>query len=224
MMTVYPEIRLDGAAELARSIDRVEKAIGRGTNRLGQTIAKEGLRIVVKLTPRARNRSRAASSKRGHEALFKQWEIVETISRGSAYRAVIQNKARLDNNFQGGLGLMLALEFGARPHAIPAGGLLTMMSWLQPRQVQLFAGSSRSGGSPRRGGGVITESFTRRRQKRMTVFTMKVKNHPGNRPFKMVSRARRQLQVTAGFMLRAFGKQLAAEYAGLSVVVGAPTR
>jgi hypothetical protein len=216
MSSLFVETRLDGAQEAIAGLSRLKNAIDRGATGLGRQLAKEGHRIVVKLTPRARNRARADWSKRGHPAIWRQWEIIESATARSQFSAVIRNQARLDGDIRGGIGLMLALEFGARPHDIVgrAGGVL---SWLQAGQVTRFLGGERSG-SIRRTGGIITESFERRRQRREIVYTMRVR-HPGHRPFRMVQRARRQLQVTAALMLRAYGTQLAQEYAGLRLSV-----
>ena len=215
-MTTYVETRLHGADEAIRALQRVEKAIERGTTTIGSRLSGEALRVVVKLTPRARNRSRAEWSKRGKPAVFKQWDRIEQITARGTYAAVIRNTASLDGNIRGGLGMMLALEYGAKRHQIRAksGGVL---SWLQAGAVHRFQGGQRSG-SVTRGGGIITETFERRKQKRGIVFTMAV-DHPGHKPFRMVARTRRQMQVTAGLMLRAFAEQLGREYTGFSVSV-----
>ena len=208
------EVRLEGAQEAIQALTRLEKAITKGTSTLGHRIAKEGERLVVKLTPRKRNRQRAPWSKRNKPPIYKQWEIAENLSQRGMYEAVIYNKAR--TKAMGGIALLGALEFGAPGHAIskPYPGLLC---WLQPRSMQLFEGGKREGRITR-GGGTVSESFSRRSAKRGYVYYRHV-DHPGHKPFRMVSRARRQLQVTAGIMLRAFGTELAQEYAGLKVTV-----
>lgn len=213
-MVPIVEVRLEGAQEAINALTRLEKAITGGASTLGHRIAKEGERLVIKLTPRKRNTQRAAWSRRNKPPIYKQWDIAEKLSQRGMYQAVIFNIARTKQ--MGGIALLGALEFGAKGHDIPKPypGLLC---WLQPRSMQLFEGGRREG-RVTRGGGTVSETFSRRSAKRGYVYTQHVK-HPGHKPFRMVSRARRQLQVTAAIMLRAFGTELAQEYAGLKVTV-----
>lgn len=206
----YAELRMDGARETLRGLERLQAAIQQGPRSIGRTLGREGLRVVTKLTPRSAQRGRESGTSRGHPSLAKQWELIEEITAMTMYRARVRNEASLTAE---GFAVLASVESGARPHLIAprSASPRAALSWRQPSQMRFFYGRSRQNLQ-------VSDTFEREKRRGGRVYVAYV-FHPGMRPFNMVAMAKRQLQHTAAAMLRAYGTTLGRSYSGFGVSI-----
>jgi hypothetical protein len=210
-MSVYVEQRFDGIVAVVAALERVQAAIISGTeHRLGRQLARESLDTVKRLTPRTKQRNRLLETKRGHRPLHSQWEVVEDLTTGTAYKAIVRNKARLTRD---GLAVLASVEHGARPHAISPRSTLprVALAWRQPGAQHIFLGRQRRRGA-------ITDRFQRRSGRGGMRYAAYV-YHPGMQSFRMVSQTRRHTQLVAARALRVFAQEIRREFAGLGISV-----
>lgn len=207
-MPVDTEIIIERGDQVLRAIQAVRRTIEKAPENINRVWAKEGLRVVKKLTPRRKNRGkRLPGSVRGFPPLHKQWESVESVIRGNQITTIIRNRAEDDAN--GHLAL-LALEFGASPHVIEAEGGYPMQ-WWQSSTANVFVGRQSSG----RGVFDIREKQKRRgggkKGGRGIIYAWSVQ-HPGNEPFAMIAETKQHLAAVGKVVAREFGAKIGAAW------------
>lgn len=199
-------VRLKGAQEITRALQRVQRKIDGSTTHVGRAIGDEGLRIIGKLTPRQRQRTpRTGSTSRGFPPLHKQWELIERSTADAAYTAVIRNRATAT---PAGVAVLAALEFGARPHTIRPRRARAL-AWDQSPRATFFKFRASTALDPV--GIDVTDVFRRERRRGGAVVT-KVVNHPGHRSFRMVEQTRIQLEGVARASLAVFAAEIEREF------------
>jgi hypothetical protein len=202
------QTKIDGAAEIVRAMDAIEGAIDTAVSgSLGRRVGKEGVRIVKKLTPRQRSRSRTGSTKRGFPPLHSQWELIERVATGNKYEASIRNRAASNPE---GLAILASLEFGAKAHDILPGGPYPL-KWKDTSKTR-FVGRTSILDSGR------VDEVRIGRVPGAEVFARKVR-HPGNAPFHMVADAREEMKLIADAVLINFQQEIERTFGSLTIRV-----
>lgn len=211
-------VRLRGAKEIQRGLNALSKSLRSGTsNALGRRLGREGVRLLGKLTPKNESgNERLGSTRRGFRPLSQQWELIEQVSKETQYVALIRNRASLTKE---GVAVLASIEFGAKPHKIPAGGasLGYPLTWVQQDSIRLFIGRSTTRG--RNGREVTRDTLEPASRDAGHIFAHTV-NHPGNQPFRMVQQTRESLERLAQEFLTAYARDLMRLYGdGLKINV-----
>jgi hypothetical protein len=205
---MFIETRMVGAREIAAGLARVSRYIQTGSStQIGRRLSREGLRVVVKLTPRQRNTQREGSTRRGFPPFHKQWRLIEQVQTENAYRAVIRNRAVETTE---GLVALASVEFGAKAHTI-APRVASQLVWYQPSEQRMFQFRT----SPRTGSTDpqlrVRDRFSRRQQDEGYVFAHVVQ-HPGMASFRMVQETKDHLGRLASVLLRQFAQEIRREF------------